>query len=415
MGRKSFEDPPQAVVKDGGVEISGVLSSPHGVEENGTLKRKIYRRAITDFVFDEDYGEFFSGIAPPDPSELIFEGPLPRWHWRWAAYTDKNVDVGNYYVYWIGDEDSEKSGEVYGPMAVKVRDPDIYWTYAKTVERMKAIKDTYPGMTEMRQFGVSTRKRPLYGIIAGNPSKLLAFVGYVHAGESGTEILIPALERLLAEQGDLLSRAGIAMLPCINADSREKFVTGHPSYIRVNPNHVDLNRNYPVFRDVPNYGYGLDIGAEWSVTYHGPYPASEDETRALMNFIRTLEPRGVFSFHAMGSVCADAFIIPYAAAQDKVYYQKCIELYMPYSKGFREIKVEGDLRMHPPNEPASDFPAWVYEEFKIPAADLEFNSKDKEQYGYTKRDKTDKKAMEFFRQAHYQGMVNVLETLARLP
>jgi hypothetical protein len=414
MGRKSFEDPPRALVKDGGVEISGVLSSPHGVEENKTLKRKIYRRTIIDFVFDEDYGEFFSGIAPPDTSELIFEGPLPQQHLRWAAYTDRNVEIGKYYVYWIGDEDSEKNGEVYGPMAVKVRDPDIYWTYEKTVKRMEAIKDTYPDAVEMRQFGKSTGKRPLYGIIAGNRPKLLAFAGYVHAGESGTEILIPALERLLAANRDLLSRAGIAMLPCVNADSREKFVAGHPSYIRVNPNNVDLNRNYPVFWDLPHYEYGLDTGAEWSVTYRGPYPESEDETRALMNFIRTLKPRGVFSFHAMGSVCADSFCIPSAAAKDKGYYQKCVELYMPYSKGFREIKLEADVRMSP-SAPAQYFTEWVYDEFNIPAADLEFNRLDVEKYGYIKRDKTDKKAMDFFRQAHYQGMVNALETLARLP
>ncbi|MDR2184483.1 MAG: hypothetical protein LBO80_02265 [Treponema sp.] len=414
MGRKSFEDPPQAVVKDGVVEISGVLSSPHEVEENKTLKRRIYRRTITDFVFDEDYGEFFSGIAPPDPSELIFEGPLPQRHLRWAAYTDRDVEIGSYYVYWIGDEDSEKNGEVYGPMAVKVRDPEIYWTYKKTVERMEAIKAAYPGMAEMRQFGQSTRKRPLYGIVAGNPSKLLAFTGYVHAGESGTEILLPALERLLAVNRDLLSRAGIAMLPCVNADSREKFVTGHPSYIRVNPNHVDLNRNYPVFWDLPGYGYGLDTNAEWSVTYRGPYPASEDETQAVMNFIKTLKPRGVFSFHAMGSICADAFCVPSAAATDRAYCQKCLELYMPYSKGFREINSEADVRL-PPNKPAQYLTEWIYQEFKIPAADLEFNGKDYEKYGYTKRDRTDRKTLDLFRERHYQGMVNALEVLAQQP
>jgi hypothetical protein len=415
MGRKSFEDPPQAVVKDGGVEISGVLSSPHAVEENKTLKRKIYRRTIIDFVFDEDYGEFFSGIAPPDESELIFEGPLPQRWQRWAAYTDKDVETGNYYVYWIGDEDSEKIGEVYGPMAVKMRDPDIYWTYAKTLERMRSIKDAYPDTAEVRQFGKSTQNRLLYGIIAGNPSKLLAFAGYVHAGESGTEILIPALERLLAENRSLLSRVGIAMLPCVNADSREKFVTGHPSYIRVNPNHVDLNRNYPVFWDIVNYGYGLDTGAEWSVTYRGPYPASEDETQALMNFIRYVKPRGVFSFHAMGSVCADSFCVPSAAATDKEYYQKCMDIYMPYAKGFREIKSEADVRM-PPQKPAQFFTEWVYDEFKIPAADLEFNGRSpNDKYEYIRRDKTDKKAMEFFRNSHYQGMVNSLEALARMP
>jgi hypothetical protein len=402
------------VVKNGGVEISGVLSAPHAVEENKTLKRKIYRRTITEFVFDEDYGEFFSGIAPPDASELIFEGPLPQQHMRWAAYTDKNVEVGNYYVYWIGDEDSEKSGEVYGPMAVKVRDPEIYWTYAKTLERMEAIKNTYPGMVEMRQFGKSTRKRPLYGIIAGNRSKLLAFVGYVHAGESGTEILSPALERLLAENGDLLSRVGIAMLPCVNADGREDFVAGHPSYIRVNPNYVDLNRNYPVFWDSPNYGYGLDTGSEWSVTYRGPYPASEDETQALMNFIRSVKPCGVFSFHAMGSICSDAFFVPHAVAENRAYYKKCMKIYMPYSKGFREIKSEADVSM-PPGEQTSNLAEWVYNEFKIPVADLELNGRDQEAYGYTKRDRTDKKALDFFRQSHYQGMVNALEALMRQP
>jgi hypothetical protein len=407
MGRKTFEIP-QAVVKDKAVHISCLLSSDHKINEVFTVRRQIYRRTMNEFEYGVDYMEYFSGIASPEKSELIFEGVIPQETQRWCTYIDTRVEAGSVYAYWI--RDAEEEAEYVGPLPVKVRNPDVFWSYGKILDRMQKLADKYPDIAEVKDFGVSTKNRPIRGIIAGNRSKLLGFAGIVHAGESGPELMIPALERLLEENRGILSKAGIAMLPCVNVDQREKHVAGFPAYMRVNPNGVDINRNFPAhWDDEVDYTYGLDTTAEWSTTYRGPFAASEAETRALMDFTLAVKPHAVFSFHSLGSICNDGFLLARAAKENKEYHKKAAVFFIPYSKGFRNIEGEDDLNMHY-GCTAGSYPAWVYQELGIPCADLEF--RDDEQYRFVLRDKTDQKAIEYYRNAHYRGILGVLETIS---
>ena len=60
--------------------------------------------------------------------------------------------------------------------------------------------------------GTTVGGRSIPGLIVGNSGNCIALVGTIHAGESGPELMIPAVERLLAEHAGLLDQVGVALL-----------------------------------------------------------------------------------------------------------------------------------------------------------------------------------------------------------
>ena len=83
--------------------------------------------------------------------------------------------------------------------------------------------------------------------------------------------------------------------------------TGTPQYLRCNPNGVDLNRNFDANWDTVDLMYGLNTTIHGSITYRGPFPESEDETKAVVNFLHKVRPRAVFCGHCLSSICGDCF------------------------------------------------------------------------------------------------------------
>lgn len=127
-----------------------------------------------------------------------------------------------------------------------------------------------------RIIGHTVKGRPIRAFRLGeasSPNKVV-FLSTIHGNEAQPAKI---LRSLMA--GPAIHGADIWVVPDLNAD-------GHRRNTRQNARGVDLNRNYPVswIRQTGRYN-------------SGKRPASEPETRALMRFLRNVNPRFVVSFH----------------------------------------------------------------------------------------------------------------------
>jgi predicted deacylase len=133
-----------------------------------------------------------------------------------------------------------------------------------------------PAVVEKRVIGESVRGRPIRAWRLGDPEARVKAVALaaLHGDEPAPRQI---LERL--RDGDPVSGVDLWVVPGANPD-------GFVRSTRKNARGVDLNRNFP------RAWAPLDGVAE-----SGPRPASEPETRALMRFLRRVDPSYVVSFH----------------------------------------------------------------------------------------------------------------------
>lgn len=296
--------------------------------EDGPIK--IYRKLDTGFTFDWDEMEYFDGMLPSD-EDLIFEGEIPVIN-TFCEYIDRDVELGRVYVYWIVKGDSTPAG----PLAVKIRDSRIWWSYERIAEEVMALKRDFPEI-EVIEEGRSVLGKPLYAIYAGNPDKRIVSVGAVHAGESGPEFLLPNLRRLLAEEAKLIKRVGVAVFPVVSADNRDAMAGGVPPYIRKNAAGVDLNRNFDSLWDTNDTMYGLSSLDPMSPTYHGLSPNSEPEVRAVISCMEKANPVAVFSYHHLCSVTSDRALTAFEAEGDTEFLTRANAITKVYSEAFRAV------------------------------------------------------------------------------
>lgn len=128
--------------------------------------------------------------------------------------------------------------------------------------------------------GHSVLGRPIDAIRQGNPNapiKLLV-TGEMHGDEPAGMWVVDRLRRAAIDPDGPVQ---IWTIRTINPD-------GSARRTRDNAHRVDLNRNFP--NRWRRQGQGTPF-------YSGPRAASEPETRAVMAFIRQLEPTAVISFH----------------------------------------------------------------------------------------------------------------------
>lgn len=133
-----------------------------------------------------------------------------------------------------------------------------------------------PAVVEQRIIGRSVKGRPIRAWRLGNPRAKVKAVALasLHGDEAHPRMILDQLR-----DGRPVRRIDLWVVPATNPD-------GLRSRQRKNAHGVDLNRNFP--REwVPQDGQ----------TESGPRPASEPETRALMRFLRRVDPRFVVSFH----------------------------------------------------------------------------------------------------------------------
>ena len=317
---------------------------------------KIYRKEMPGFQFDYDEEEYFDDYSPTE-DDIIYQGTLEVKH-GYSEYKDYDVQTGMVYAYWVKTEASD--WKVTGPVGVKIRDPRVWWHFDKIMSEMKILEDKYKNVS-LVQVGETVAHKPLTALIVGNKDNLIAGLGVIHAGESGPEILIESVKELLDKKPEIFDKTGIVILPSVNADMREEMACGLPRYCRVNKNGVDLNRNFDVKWEEVSYGYGLATDDPECVTYRGTSPNSEPETKAVINFIRTVKPKIILSYHALASITCDDLLC--ASSMEKGEFmdelEKIARLYScTFRRSMDEPPRDGDILL--PICSAGGLGEWAY-------------------------------------------------------
>jgi murein peptide amidase A len=137
--------------------------------------------------------------------------------------------------------------------------------------------------------GKSVEGRELALHLFGSGDRPVLIIAAVHGDEPTTVAISRGIEQILQSTPNLTSLAGdtggVAILAVANPDGLEK-------QTRVNANKVDINRNFPA--------------ANWTSSlrktqyYNGPSPASEPETRAIMQAVQMLKPSRILTIHSIG-------------------------------------------------------------------------------------------------------------------
>ena len=126
-----------------------------------------------------------------------------------------------------------------------------------------------------RKLGESVNGRPIMAYRLGEKDKrTVVLISTMHGNEPHTRQILLALR-----DGRPIVGIDLWVVPTYNPD-------GLAAGTRKNAHGVDLNRNYP------HDWADLDGNYE-----SGPEPKSEPETRAMIGFLRDVEPHRILSFH----------------------------------------------------------------------------------------------------------------------
>ncbi len=130
--------------------------------------------------------------------------------------------------------------------------------------------------------GTSAEGRTITAERYGTPGgRRVLVIGVIHGDEDGGVPIVDELrDRAVAES--LAPDVELWLVPTMNPD-------GQVAQDRHNANQVDLNRNFPL-----RWG---PIGEPGDSQYAGPGPASEPETRAMVEFISELRPDLALWYH----------------------------------------------------------------------------------------------------------------------
>lgn len=151
-------------------------------------------------------------------------------------------------------------------------------TAAVLVGSIPAQAATPAEPADRRIIGRSVADRPIVAQHIGSTDApvQLVVIGQLHGNEPGGRKVVVRLARSLIPDG-----VGVWLLASVNPD-------GARSRTRMNARQVDLNRNFP---------YSWRPAGQRTDQWSGPRAASEPETRAVMRFLRSVQPTAVLAYH----------------------------------------------------------------------------------------------------------------------
>ncbi|NCB91452.1 MAG: hypothetical protein EOM40_02615 [Clostridia bacterium] len=201
------------------------------------------------------------------------------------------------------------------------------------LQDMKELSETYTDFMTLRTMGVSHDERPIPMIRIGLGIDSLVLTAGIHGRESVNPVLMVKLAEEYAKAyakddnlngyrvRELLNRCSVCILPLVNPDGYEAATQGFDAlrnpilrqyckmrgieweHWKYNARGVDINRNFPC--------------KSYIQQQLGEYPASENETQALMKVFEEYDTVGYIDFHSRGRI-----IYYYRQAMPFAYNQK---------------------------------------------------------------------------------------------
>lgn len=369
---------------------------------NESPLRVIRRR--TDFVFSLDNIAYFYGMTP-DGGEVIYEG-VPEKNGSFVTVDDREVEVGATYAYFVISDESREVA--VGPAAVKVRDPYIFWSHGRILNETERLARELGG--ELIEVGETVGHKRLAALSLGNCERRVALFGAVHAGEAGAELCLSIAERVARTHPQLLLRVGLAVLPSVNADERERVVEGYPAYLRQNRNAIDINRNFDASWEVVGTGYGVSTDDPRASTYRGPYPLSEPETRAVVRLLTETRPEVAISYHHVSSITGDSMYCARSAKDDVAFNERAERVSLLYKQGFRERIGYPMNRVLFHSGSAGGFPTYCYENGII-GFDVEHWASDLPMFDSSRGDEPTREMLDLCIDCHAEALISLLRNM----
>jgi hypothetical protein len=295
------------------VRVAVELAQPSELDPAKVDSMRLYRAAIDDVnpMRDHVRGPFEAPLGW-DPGAMkavaVVAGPAGAHQ----DLIDRTAVRGQTYAYRVGYA-MGLGVEHRSPIAVvRVHDPETWWPTDKVSGVIEAMRKAWPERLRVETIGRGAHQGlPIVALRAGSQAPeapTLVVVGCVHAGESGPELLLPALGEILerARPGSPLGRAlqdiALYVVPILNVDERDRLLSGHPTYLRKNPQGIDLNRNFSAGWDEVSTSYGTTSAEPWSWTFRGAEPFSAIEARALRDALASVHVAALLSYHWLYSL-----------------------------------------------------------------------------------------------------------------
>jgi hypothetical protein len=405
---------PQAITVDGHVRLTWLKSTPRFNQDHRekTVDRpwrfRIHRRTETAFQRGEDYAEYFMG-GDAVAAEALFDGELLPTNGRKFTWTDDTAALRTTYSYFV-EPIAPYPGRCIGPIGVRTVDPEIYWSYERLNQELDSLVEVSGGLARAEPCGWSGGGRPIPCLHVGQKGPRMGLIGLIHPGESGPELIVPALRQLIQTQPELFQSAQVIAIPSVNVDGRQQVADGTPWYVRTTPGGVDLNRNFPAAWETVGLEYGLNTADPQSITYRGTAPGGAHETRAVMDALTRHRPDAVLSYHALASICSLPALVARASADDQAYQQRCRALVEAMGKGLRPGQ-SYDERWLRPGCSAGSLPLWLYQQFGIPAFDMEFIGDTPDEHPRIAHDLTDRPMLAKYQTRHAEAIGALLRAM----
>lgn len=224
--------------------------------------------------------------------------------------------------------------EIIVPYGIDVVDTNIDYTYEIMERDIEGLKARYP-FIEVGSAGESVLGRKLYYIRLGTGPNQVFYNGAHHSLEWITSpLLMKFIENFLKSYTDgrnirgynlekIWKESSIYIIPMVNPDGINLVLNGlnreNPYYEELikwnngstdfsdlwqaNNRGVDLNHNYPAKWDESREAeIELGILGPGPTRYGGPFPLSEPETEAIVQFVKNHNFRLVLAYHTQGEV-----------------------------------------------------------------------------------------------------------------